>query len=127
MRVWTRQWQSDGSRRWVAVTDNQAIIAWVQNLLLLQKGECPGAPSLGRSVSRNNPDGALSDLEIRLIEQQVEPYVDMIRIARIRSASAQSDPVYNVTITFADGTNWSSGRDKFNQSYSQTGPFNPGH
>lgn len=121
MRVWTRQYQPDGTRKWVAVTGNQAIIAWLQDMLLLQKGECPSNPDLGFSPSQDHED-FFSCHALIGIERQVSQFVPFISIKRDRK-SPPDQPAYNIHIIFSDGTSWSSRDSRFNQSYSQTGPY----
>ncbi|MDF7673946.1 hypothetical protein PT277_08020 [Acetobacteraceae bacterium ESL0709] len=124
MRIWTRQWQDDGSRKWVPTTGNQAIIAWIQNMLLLQRGECIRDPELGFSLSGNSYEGPYSYTAISKLEEIVSDYVASVRISRNKNSSSDG-PVYDVSVLFEDGSAWSSGQDLFNQSYSQTGPYTP--
>lgn len=122
MRVWTRQHQPDGTRRWIAVDGNQAQIAWLQNALLLQLGESPFWADWGIPVTRTLVSQIWPDYYVNMTQQR---FVDSFSSLQITRDPADNDdnPTYRIAAILPDGTFWDSGKNQFNQSYSQTGPF----
>ncbi|UMM63143.1 hypothetical protein [Aristophania vespae] len=122
MRVWTRQFQSDGTRKWVAVTGNQAIIAWLQNNLLLQLGESPFYADKGLPVTQSLISRIWPDYYLNQLQEFFRDYVSTIQITR--DTSVVNDGLsYKILVIFKDGSLWTQGLDQFNQSFSQTGPY----
>ncbi|MXV44309.1 hypothetical protein GS501_04520 [Saccharibacter sp. 17.LH.SD] len=120
MRVWTRQHQPDGSRHWVAVDGDQAIIAWLQNALLLQLGESPFWVDWGIPITQTLLTQVWPDYYTTMTQQRFAGYFASLTIIR----EPQSDnPAYRINAILPDGTTWQSGKNKFNQSFSQTGPY----
>lgn len=122
MKIWTRKWQEDGTRKWIEVTGNQAIIAWLQNVLLLQLGEEPFYADWGIPVTQTLANRYWPDYYLNLIQQRFADQVSFIKITPERSDNDPgTEPLYSISIIFNDGTFWNS-QNKFNQSFSQTGP-----
>ncbi|QDH14162.1 hypothetical protein E3E12_08125 [Formicincola oecophyllae] len=123
MRVWTRQWQPGGKRRWVATTGNQALIAWLQNALLLELGESPfhvdwGIPVTNSLVTRIWPTFYLEQTVGRFRD-----YFASLQVAPTAGADTENGPPdYTISAIFTDGTPYPSQASHFNQTFSQTGP-----
>lgn len=122
MGIWTRQYQPDGTRRWVSVRDNQAIIAWLQNALLLQLGESPFWADWGLPVTQMLVTQVWPDYYVHMTKQRFEDYFTSLRITR-DTAQDSAEPSYTISALFADGSSYHSGQQQFNQRFSQTGPF----
>lgn len=122
MRVWTRVRQSDGTRRWQAVDGDQANIAWLQNALLLQLGEAPFNAEWGLPIRDTLVTQVWPDYYVNLTKQRFRDTFPMLQITRERNGK-QADLGYSVRALLNDGTLYSSKKDAFNQTYSQTGPW----
>lgn len=122
MRIWTRQHQPDGTRRWVAVDRNQATIAWLQNALLLQLGESPFWADWGIPVNKTLVSRIWPDYYMTLTQERFADYFASLTITQDPNP-ADDNPTYRITALFPDGTPWQNGQTQFNQSFSQTGSF----
>lgn len=122
MRVWTRQHQSDGTRRWVAASSNQATIAWLQNALLLQLGESPFWADWGLPVTRTLVSQIWPDYYVNMTQQRFADYFASLLITH-ETDPPDDNPAYRISAIFPDGTPWHNGASQFNQNFSQTGPY----
>ena len=109
MRVWGRETQSDGTRKWVAYGDNYdggtdlAYFIWLQQALLLHVGESPFNTSWGGWSLSGLARAVYPDIYMTQTQQRMAPYFSSLSIKRVSSAT-ENTVSYDVAATMLNGT-----------------------
>ncbi|QCE32947.1 hypothetical protein FAI41_04685 [Acetobacteraceae bacterium] len=83
-RIWARTGKPDqnGKRQWISVSNNTAILTWLQQAVLLQLGESPFWVDWGLPVIGALTQGIYPDLYIQKTKERFQPYFLNININR---------------------------------------------
>ncbi|KMQ89824.1 hypothetical protein RF55_10509 [Lasius niger] len=98
-RVWARTGQpdQDGKRKWISVSDNTAILTWLQQAVLLQLGESPFWVDWGLPVIGFLSQGIYPDLYMQKTKERFQPYFLNVNINRNIPDNPEDQIAYTVT------------------------------